>query len=277
MGRLASTGVAALLALAAGAQAWDAPQYDGFWRVWQDSFDGAAGATPDAGRWNTITGNLGVNNELQTYSASPRNVQLSGGSTLQLVPWRDGSAPQGWTSGRLESKFVFSPAAGRLTRAEALLRVGGSGAAGKQGIWPAFWLLGDAIRHGVGWPACGELDVMEQVNGDPAGHGTMHCHVYPGGICNEGNGLGAAVALADRGQGWHTWRIEMDRRPANWADQTITWFLDGRAFHQIRGSRINDYAVWQSVCASPLYFLVNVAVGGNWVRRLAHPSSCFAR
>lgn len=188
-------------------------------------------------------------------------MQLSGGNTLQLVPWND---PNGWTSGRIESKYVLTPQDGKVTRIEAQLRFGSNATNRKQGIWPAFWMLGDSIRHGTQWPSCGELDIMETVDGQLVGHGTMHCDVYPGGICNEGNGIGNSVNLPD--QSWHTWRIELDRRDGNWQNQVITWYLDGNAFHSVSGSRINNQGVWNNLCHSPLFILLNVAVGGNWVR-----------
>lgn len=255
--------LASLVTLAASANAWGAPGYDGFSLIWQDSFGGSSGQLPNEGNWNIITGDLGVNNEQQVYTRNSANVQLSGGDTLQIVPWRDSSAVRGWTSGRLESKYVLTPAAGELTRVEAVLRFGDNAQANKQGIWPAWWSLGDSIRNGVAWPACGELDIMEQVNGELIGHGTVHCDVYPGGICNEGNGLGEAIGMPDLS--WHTWRLELDRRSGNFADQAITWFMDGQQFHQITGSSIGNANVWASLCQSPIYFLLNVAVGGNWV------------
>jgi beta-glucanase (GH16 family) len=132
---------------------------------------------PNENNWNILDGNLGVNNELQTYKRSPRNAQLSGGTTMQLVPWREGSS---WTSGRVESKYTFTPQPGRRTMAEAQIRFGANNIDTKAGIWPAFWLLGDSIRHGTNWPACGELDIMETVNGQLTGYGTIHCHgVFP--------------------------------------------------------------------------------------------------
>lgn len=158
--------------LSGAALAWDAPTYDGLSRVWESTFVLAAGSPPSSANWNTIQGDLGVNNELQTYTSSSRNLQCSGGGTLQLVPWRDSSATNGWTSARIESKYTFTPQAGKRTRAEAAIRFGGNAVSTKQGIWPAFWMLGDAIRHGTVWPACGELDILETVNGVLTGHGT---------------------------------------------------------------------------------------------------------
>jgi hypothetical protein len=148
--------IAALLSFLSLADAWAAPSYGGFNLNWQQSYGGAAGTLPDEGAWNIITGDLGVNAELQVYQRNSRNVQISGGNTLQLVPWRDGSQPKGWTSGRLESKYTFTPPDGRLTRVESAIMFGESSIGNKQGIWPAFWMLGNSIRTGTPWPACGK-------------------------------------------------------------------------------------------------------------------------
>ncbi|KAF7136797.1 hypothetical protein CNMCM5793_006311 [Aspergillus hiratsukae] len=251
-----------LPALASLASAWAPPSYSGYTPLWSDSFAGSTGTLPSSNNWNIITGNLGVNNELQTYTSSTRNVQLSGGNTLQLVPWKDGSVSGGWTSGRLESKYVFTPSAGRRTLAEANIRFGGNPTSAKQGIWPAFWILGNSIRSGTPWPQCGELDILENINGQLTGHGTVHCNVYPGGICNEPNGIGGSISIPD--MSWHTWRIIWDRTPSTWQSETITWYMDGQLFHRITGSQIGDSNVWASLCHDPLYFILNVAVGGNW-------------
>ncbi|RYP21191.1 hypothetical protein DL765_002330 [Monosporascus sp. GIB2] len=235
-----------------------APGYAGFTTVWQDAFVGSERQPPDSNNWNIILGKLGVNGEWQTYRGGWENLQLSGGNTLQIVPV---IANGEWTSGRVESKYTFTPQDGRVTRAEARLRFGNAPSGNKQGIWPAFWIMGDSIRHGVKWPANGEIDVMERVNGEWAGHGTIHCDVYPGGICNEPTGKGAAVGLPDNG--WHVWRVEWDRRTDNWADEVLTWYLDGNRFHSIAGWQVG-WDVWQNLAAKPLYFIMNVAVGGGW-------------
>src|SRR5690606_10274699 len=97
---------------------------------------------------------ISVNNELQQYTTSNRNLQNSGGETLQIVPWRDGD---GWTSARVESKYTFTPKEGSLTVAEAEIRFGNNNIENKKGFWPAFWLLGDSIRKGTDWPGAGEI------------------------------------------------------------------------------------------------------------------------
>ncbi|KAH1513834.1 hypothetical protein KXX29_001546 [Aspergillus fumigatus] len=232
-----------LPALASLALAWAPPSYSGYTLQWSDSFAGSSATLPNSNNWNIITGNLGVNGELETYTSSTANVQLSGGSTLQLVPWKDSSVSGGWTSGRIESKYTFTPSAGK-------------------GIWPAFWILGSSIRSGTGWPQCGELDILENINGNLVGYGTAHCDVNPGGICNEPNGLGGSITIPD--QSWHTWRVTWDRTPSNWQSEKITWYMDGQQFHQITGSQIGNSGVWATLCHDPLFFILNVAVGGYW-------------
>ncbi|KAI5866299.1 family 16 glycosyl hydrolase [Durotheca rogersii] len=250
--------LAALAAAITTASAWAPPNYSNYRLIWVDTFDGPGGSQVNGNNWNVITG-LKVNNEWQDYTTSTRNLQISGGSTVQIVPWNENGQ---WTSARVESKYTFTPAAGAVTMAEAQLRFGDSPTGNKQGIWPAFWLLGDAIRRGTGWPACGEIDAMETVNGQLTGYGTVHCDAYPGGACNEPSGIGAAVAIPD--QSWHTWRVVWDRRPSTWSAETITWFRDGAQFHQISGARIGSRDVWESLAARPLFFILNVAVGGDW-------------
>ena len=80
------------------------PNYGGFNLIWSDGFSGPAGSGVDVGKWNVADVKMNNNGELQTYTPSNRNLQISGGGTVQLVPWRDGG---GWTSGRIETKASF--------------------------------------------------------------------------------------------------------------------------------------------------------------------------
>jgi len=248
-----------LLAFSQTVAAWGAPGYGGYRLVWQDDFAGGAGELPNGDNWNMIT-NLRVNNELQDYTTSNRNLQRSGGSTLQIVPWNENGR---WTSGRVESKYEFTPEAGRLTMAEARIRFGDNPIANKKGYWPAFWLLGASIRRGTDWPRCGEIDILETVNGQLRGLATVHCDVYPGGICNEPTGRGASTGFPD--QGWHNWRVVWDRRNGDWTQQTITWYLNEQQFHQVAGWSIGSEGIWQTLAHSPMYFILNMAVGGDLV------------
>ncbi|KAH6689644.1 beta-glucanase [Plectosphaerella plurivora] len=243
------------------AAAWAPPEYPGFRLVSSDAFEGFAGSPVDASKWEYVT-EIQVNNELQKYTTDGRNVQLSGGGTLQLVPWKDANGQ--WTSGRVEAKsgFSFTPADGAVTISESMLRFGGNDQANKQGIWPAFWLLGESIRNGVNWPECGEIDILEAINGAPQGHGTIHCDKFGGGACNTPTGISAATALPDQ-TAWQKWRVQFDRTNPDWRQQSITWSLDEKTFHQVTGERIGDQKTWANLAQSGMYFILNVAVGGT--------------
>ena len=249
-----------LLAFSQAAWAWNAPNRDGYRIVWQDNFVGDGGSAPSSQNWHVVT-DISVNNELQKYTTSNRNLQKSGGETLQIIPWRDGNS--GWTSGRVESKYTFTPQDGSLTSAEAQIRFGDNSEESKQGYWPAFWLLGDAIRHGTEWPESGEIDIFESVNGKLEGSGTVHCDVAEGGVCNEPMGKGASVTIPS--SGWNTWRVEWDRRDGHWRQQSLSWYLNGARFHKITGRELNNEKVWASLAHSKLYFILNMAIGGNLV------------
>ncbi|KAK4240052.1 glycoside hydrolase [Achaetomium macrosporum] len=255
------TNAISLLSLLPLVPALPAPAYPGFKTVWSDAFEGSAGSPPNQNAWNIITG-LHVNNEAQSYTTSNQNLQLSGGSTVQLVPRRSPSGE--WTSARIESKATFTPAVGKLTMFEAAIRFGDNPAALKQGMWPAFWLLGDAVHHGTPWPLCGELDIMETVNGLPTAYGTLHCgNGAQGGPCNEPNGRGGTVALPD--YGWHTWTLQVDRtNGGDWRGETIRWLVDGNKYKEIRGEEIGDEGIWATLAHSPVFMILNVAVGGDW-------------
>ncbi|KAL2149058.1 hypothetical protein VTH82DRAFT_1744 [Thermothelomyces myriococcoides] len=253
----------ALLALYSSlACATPAPAYPGFKLVWSDTFPGAAGATPNKKKWNIIT-DVQTNDEVQHYSTSNKNLQISGGDTVQLVPFKNSKGR--WTSARIETKKAFTPKKGKLTMFEATIRFGDTPAIHKQGMWPAFWLLGDSIHHGTPWPRCGELDIMETVNGLPTAYGTTHCgNGEKGGPCNEPFGRGGAVPLLD--YDWHTWSLQIDRtnKEGGWKAETIRWLLDGNVFHEVRGSDIGDQAIWGTLAHSPMFIILNVAVGGTW-------------
>lgn len=219
--------------------------------------------TTDHGGWSSFADflilRLKVNNEVQDYRRSAQNVQISGGGTVQLVPRKSGDR---WTSGRIESKFAPCPQPGKVMVVESVIRFGDHSRDKKQGIWPAFWMLGEAVRHGTGWPMCGELDIMETVNGDPTAFGTVHCGTPNGGPCNEPIGRAATTGLGDNG--WHTWSIKIDLTNGDWRSQQIQWLKDGYVYSTLRGADINDQGIWGTLAHSPMIIILNLAVGGNW-------------
>lgn len=244
------------------AQSYDPPTYSGYTLLWSEDFTGSAGTSPSTSTWNIISGYLGVNDELEEYTSATTNVQLSGGSTLQLVPWANSATEYGWTSGRIESVDSWTPANGVITRVEAIIDFGTDPTSEKQGLWPAFWLLPESFRTGaLTWPTCGELDILETIDGVLTGYGTVHC----GDECDDqyaDEGLQTSIAIPD--QSWHTWRLEWDRTSGVWEDETIKWSMDGDVFHTITGSSFSE-ATWDNLAHSPYYVILNMAVGGDWV------------
>ncbi|KAK5994905.1 Beta-glucanase-like protein [Cladobotryum mycophilum] len=215
--------------------------------VWQDTFVGCGGCQPSTADWNIMT-DVHTNNEIQNYTSSPTNLQLSGGQTLQIIPWL---SPEGlWTSARIESTRSWIPQPGKVTQFQSTFRTGTYDDLNlKKGMWPAFWLLGDALRHGTPWPLCGELDIFEQVNGLMTGYGTAHCIQKDGGPCNEPAGLGKAVDIPN--DEFHTWTLKIDRTSNNWWTETIQWFRDGTLYHTLTGSDFADPGVWSTLAHSP--------------------------
>lgn len=225
------------------------------WRlVWADEFDGARGAAVDARKWTHETGGAGWGNrELQFYTARARNAHLDGRGSLVIraaaetlpASFKCWYGPCRYTSARLITKGKFSQTYGRY---EARLRVPAG-----QGLWPAFWLLGEDIKT-AGWPACGEIDVMENIGREPATvHGTVHGPGYSGA-----NGLGAPYELpAGRrfADDFHTFAVE-------WEPKEIRWYVDGRHYHTLTPDRLPANARW--VFDHPFFILLNVAVGGQW-------------
>jgi beta-glucanase (GH16 family) len=134
--------------------------------------------------------------------------------------------------------------AARYGRVEASIQVP-AGA----GVWPAFWMLGDDIDE-VGWPACGEIDVMEHVGSEPRTvHGTLHGPGYAGVGRGKGTAHDAGVELAGA---FHVYAVD-------WTAQRITWLLDGSPYASLARA---DVSAW--VFDHDFHLLLNLAVGGRW-------------
>ncbi|VUC25311.1 unnamed protein product [Clonostachys rosea] len=245
-----------VIAAASFAQAIQPPAINGFKLTWGEDFKGDAGVPPDSTAW-TIALDIQTNNELQTYTTSNKNLQLSGGETLQIVPVKGSNGA--WSSARIESKASYTPQPGKKMRWQAGIRMGTS--ANRKGLWPAWWMLGDSMRHGTDWPMCGELDIFEQINGLMEGFGTIHCQQPEGGICNEPKGRGVTTTIPDNE--FHSWGLVVDRTSNNWQTETIQWLRDGIPFSTVTGAEIGDQGVWSTLAHSPFYMLLNVAVGGS--------------
>ncbi len=134
--------------------------------VWSDEFNQPDGSAPDPAKWGYQTGGTGWgNNELENYTSRTNNARIVGG---QLVIEADKENYDGnsYTSARLLTQGNWSWTYGRI---EASIKIPRG-----QGIWPAFWMLGNNIGS-VGWPACGEIDIMEKHRQDQrSGHRPQH-------------------------------------------------------------------------------------------------------
>lgn len=249
---------AVLLAAAPSARA-AAP---GWTLAWSDEFDGPAGTTPDPAKWVHAVGrdhDGWGNQELESYcapgSAAPcdpakPNAVLDGRGNL-AVSARLSSGT--WTSARLNTQGL---ADFRFGRVEARMRLP-TGA----GLWPAFWMIGTDIPA-VGWPACGEIDMMENVPaGVPGGlgpdriKGTLHGPGYSGV-----HGVGRVRAFPGGGRvddGFHTYG-------AVWSPGKVAFFVDDASKPYFTATRkdLPKGKAW--VFDKPFFLIMNLAVGGSW-------------
>ncbi|KAJ1335925.1 family 16 glycosylhydrolase [Microdochium nivale] len=245
------------------------PIKPGYSTQWHDSFNGPVGQLPDQKKW-WLGSKDHWNEEWQDYQGRSKNVRLSGSNTMQLIPWKEGGNNcktngedpypirnhKCWSSGRVESMYYFTPASGKKTVIESRLRFGRNSASRNKGIFPAFWTLGKACEgEKPGHPTCGEVDIMERINGENMAYGTLWCRE---GDCDQSTG----TSLPDND--WHTWAATWDRSPSSWRDQSISWSMDGREYLRIKGSEVNREASWNYVANKPHKIIFNVAVGGIW-------------
>ncbi|EYF07084.1 RICIN domain-containing protein [Chondromyces apiculatus] len=220
--------------------------------VFSDEFNGANGAAIDGSRWSAeIGGNGWGNAELQYYTNSTSNARQENGS-LVITATPQGANQLGcwygtcqYTSARLVSRGKFETTYGRV---EARIKVPRG-----QGLWPAFWMLGNDIGS-VGWPSCGEIDIMENVGKDPARlHGTLHGPGYSGGNPLTGSTtLPNGAPLADD---YHVYGVE-------WEPSEIRWYLDGALYLRKTPADAPPGTSW--VFNHNFFMILNVAVGGNW-------------
>lgn len=202
--------------------------------VWQDEFTN--GISPD---WVFETGNGSSgwgNNELQYYRRENATVE---NGKLVITAKRENYGGYQYTSARMKTQGRKSFRYGRIEASIALP----SG----QGLWPAFWMLGSNITS-VGWPACGEIDIMEHVNTSPDVHGTIHWQDHNGNYASYGGHTATNVTA------YHQYAIE-------WDENSIRWFLDGQQYHIVDISNgINGTSEFHN----NFFLLLNMAVGGNW-------------
>lgn len=241
----------ALLTLSCGGGATlQRPPAAGYTLVWSDDFNGPDGSSPDSSKWSYDTGGKGWgNNELECYTNRTQNAHISGGSLVitaqkENIACSDG-ASNNYTSARLKTQDLFSQAYGRF---EARIKIPAG-----QGMWPAFWMLGNNITS-VGWPACGEIDIMENIGKEP---GTVHGSLH--GPSTTGTSDASAPFGLPAGQNFaadfHLYAVE-------WDPGTIRFYVDSSLYATFTQSQWPAGGTWEF--DHPFFILLNVAVGGSW-------------
>jgi len=226
------------------AQGYTTPlHYDGYTLVWNDEF---SGNVINSNYWVFETGTgcphlCGWGNEELQYYRS-QNAWVEGGALI-IEARRENFGGQQITSARMKTQGRRSFQYGRID-IRAVLPVG-------QGMWPATWMLGDNITT-VGWPQCGEIDIMEMVGGrgrENTVHGTVHWHnnghVFRGGHYT----LTGGRIFADE---YHVFSAIWDERSIQFlVNDTPYWTID------ITPSHMSEFH-------QPFFFIFNIAVGGRW-------------
>ena len=216
--------------------------YPGYTLVWSDEF---SGNTLDLSAWNqelgTGSGGWG-NNELEYYTNSKKNTFVSSGNLI-IEARREDLGNSKYTSGRMttQNKKVFK--FGRID-IRAKLPVG-------KGFWPALWMLGTNINT-AGWPACGEIDIMELIGTTPSiSYGTMH---WGSSTSHRSKGSSYELSSGDFSDEFHVFSII-------WKLDNISSYVDDQLFLETSAS---DVGAYDYPFNADQFFIFNVAVGGNW-------------
>lgn len=216
--------------------------------VWSDEFDSTA---LDQSKWTCEIGNNNGwgNNELEYYTDRTQNCSVGSGC-LTITAKKESYNGFNYTSARIKTQGKFSFEYGKV-EARIKLPYG-------NGMWPAFWLLGDNITS-VGWPACGENDIMEMIGGtgsggynstrsDAAVYGTLHWdqngHVQAGGKYTLSSGPFSYA--------FHTFG-------AIWTPQEIQFYVDNTVYYTV-----DITPTGLSAFHNKFFIILNLAVGGNW-------------
>lgn len=210
--------------------------------VWSDEFN--YNGLPDSTKWSYDTGGDGWgNNELEFYThADTANAVVRDG-TLHLTARRSNGGRNPYTSARLVTKLKGDWLYGKI-EIRAMLPKG-------KGLWPAIWMLPTASKYG-GWPACGEIDIMENVGYMPDSvFGSAHTKRFNHTI---GTGFTVGHYLDDVATSFHVYAID-------WDTKSIRYSIDGNTYAVFRNTG-QGFQEWPFDQA--FHLILNVAVGGNW-------------
>jgi beta-glucanase (GH16 family) len=226
--------------------------------VWSDEFD--KDGLPDLAKWSYEEGFV-RNRELQYYTTNrTENARVEGGFLLiearkEKFPnarFRADAPERRWQQHREHADYT---SASLTTRGRASWTYGRIEARAKvpsgRGTWPAFWTLGTNMRE-VGWPACGEIDILEYVGHEP---GVVHANVHTRGFNhNRGNGRGARLKVPDAEKEFHVFAVE-------WTPEKLEFFVDDRKYFTLKndGTGVDSWPF-----DAPQYLILNLAIGGEW-------------
>jgi beta-glucanase (GH16 family) len=223
------------------------------WKLaWSDEFDGSRGASLDQSKWNPDVGGEGWGNKQLEYDTKDQNAYQDGQGNLVIEARKSNPAGyQCWygscqyTSARLTTNGRFSFTYGLI---EARIKVPID-----QGSWVSFWLLGDNCAA-VGWPKCGEIDVMESVGLQPAS-------IYGSAHSSENSTNPYKLQHGTFADDFHIFALE-------WDANHLYFFVDGDNYAIVDRASLNDRQNW--VYDHPFNIMLNLAVGGSWP---GYPSS----
>lgn len=220
------------------------PQIDGYKLVWNDEFNGTE---IDLNKWGyEVNGNGGGNNEMQYYTARSENSYTKDGKLFivaKIEKFTGSDGTRDFTSARLRTLNKGDWKYGRI-------EVSAKIPSGK-GTWPAIWMLSSDWEYG-GWPASGEIDIMEHVGYDPnVIHGSIHTNAYYHKIGTQKSGtLKIPTAITE----FHQYAIE-------WFEDHIDFFIDNGKYFSFTNEN-KGWEVWPF--DKRFHLILNLAVGGDW-------------
>lgn len=209
--------------------------------VWEDNFD--ADGLPDSKIWNYEEGYI-RNSEAQYYTKGRlENARVENGSLI-IEARKDNWNDKEITSASVNTYGKKSMLYGKV-EVRAKLPTG-------KGTWPAIWMLGNSIQEGSSWPACGEIDIMENVGYAPdVIHANIHTKAYNHSI---GTGKGNKITIEKPYEDFHVYTVE-------WFESEMRFFVDDTLYFTYKKEGTgND--VWPF--DKPHYLIINLAIGGGW-------------
>ena len=220
-------------------------------QVWSDEFDGDE---LDMSKWNILRWRpRWVNNEEQAYTNRDTNVFLQDGNLViqgLIEPnyydtdYNGNQYTANYTSGRVNTDDNFSWTYGRFD-IRAKLPSG-------KGSWPAIWMLGESITR-IGWPDCGEIDIMEHVGFDDGNiHGSIHTKDFNHIMNTQRPG---SMTVSSATESFHVYSLE-------WSPSYLRFLIDDSPFFFVYNDSNGDEAKWPF--DSPHYMILNLAIGGDW-------------